>query len=198
MFVIASQAGRPEVETRRPRVGRRTLLMLAVLSLGSLGLASFIARELWWRGYFLALTTDFDRASYARVRGAIEADPHDEGGRPFEEVARELHLADVAWDDASFQQEPGLYRIYHYPGFALHATLRRLPIEVTPATPFPWDATRTGDERTWLVRASSFVRVDGLDRAERMRRYWRAIQDECDRINDEMRRARQTATSPET
>lgn len=197
-MIVTLQTEQPRVKRRRFRVGRWALRVFLVLLLGVVGLASWIVRDLSEHGFFLPWTADYDRAVYARVRQAVEADPHGEHGRPFDEVSRELGLDDVPWDDAAFQSEPGMYRIYHYHGFALHVWLRRFRAGITPATPVGSSAPPDAPERIWLLHGYSFVHVDGLDRQERMRRYWKAIQDECDRINAEMDRAQRPQPTPES
>jgi hypothetical protein len=195
MTAIDSQTAEPNVKRRRFRVGRRTLQVLGVLALG---MASWIVRVHWKHGGFLTWTAEYDRASYSRIRRAIEADPRQEGGRPFDEVSRELSLDDVPWDDASIQSEPGMYRMYHFPGFALYIMLRRLPAEITLATSMPWRASPDTPTRLWLLHDYSFVRVDGLNQQERMRRYWKEVEDECERINAEMEQKQRTNPTPES
>jgi hypothetical protein len=44
----------------------------------------------------------------------------------------------------------------------------------------------------WLAHQYPFVRIDGVsDRKERMRRFWKVVEEECERINAEMERERQ-------
>jgi len=44
----------------------------------------------------------------------------------------------------------------------------------------------------WLAHQYPVARIDGIsDGKERMKRYWEAIEQECDRINARMERERQ-------
>lgn len=189
--IIEPQAGEPKGQPPMFRIGRRTLWALAVLSA-----VLWIAHVLWHDGYFLRLSFEFDRASYARVRKVIEADPGRDGGQPFDDVSQALDLDSVPWDDESFQAEPGTYRVYHFPGFGLHVDTAHLPVGVTPATRFNSGASRDGPQRLWLLSGS--IRVDGLDRKARMRRYAKEVEEECDRINAEMDRKRRSRTNSES
>jgi hypothetical protein len=165
-----------------------TLLFVACgigLALWSLGLLGLPAE---W-------TADYDGERYTEIRRAIDADPQHLLGKPFDEISRKLRLEDVPRDDAAVQQEPGMFRIYHFRGFALYVTLERLPAGITPGRRTPWTSTGEELERhgvLWLAHQYPFVRVDGIsDGKERMRRFWKAVEEECARINADMERQRQ-------
>jgi hypothetical protein len=137
-------------------------------------------------------TADYDGKRYTQIRRAIDADPKHLLGKSLDEISRKLRLEDVPWDDAACQQEPGMYRIYHFRGFALHVTLERLPAGMTPDSRTPWTSTGNELERHgvfWLAHQYPCLKIDGIsDGKERMKRYWKAIAEECERINAEMQK----------
>jgi hypothetical protein len=88
-----------------------------------------------------------------------------------------------------------MVRRYHFRGFALDVTLQRLPPGITPESKTPWTADHEELVRhgvLWLAHQYPVVRIDGVsDREERMRRFWKEVEEECERINAEMQRQRQ-------
>ena len=53
------------------------------------------------------------------------------------------------------------------------------------------DSPRCSHGVLWLAYQYPFVRIDGIrDGKERMRRYWKIVEEECERINAEMERKR--------
>jgi hypothetical protein len=88
-----------------------------------------------------------------------------------------------------------MVRRYHFRGFALDVTLQRLPPGITPDNKTPWTASGEELDRhgvLWLAHQYPVVRIDGVsDREERMRRFWKEVEEECERINAEMERQRQ-------
>jgi hypothetical protein len=169
------------------RFGWRNVLVLTVLFVAcGFGLA------LWSLGFPVSWTADYDGKRYTQIRRAIDADPQHLLGKSFDEISRKLRLEDVPWDDAAVQQEPGMYRIYHFRGFALHVTLECLPAGITPNSRAPWTSTGEELERhgvLWLAHQYPCITIDGIsDGKERMKRYWKAIDEACERINAEMRK----------
>jgi hypothetical protein len=137
-------------------------------------------------------TVDFDRNRYAEIYGTIKADKQHLLGKSLEEATRAFGLDNIPWDDGAFQQESGMFRIYHFRGFALYITLNRLPAGITSNSNQPWRSTGEELQRhgvLWLAGQIPFVRADGInDPKERMKRYWHAIDEECIRINAEMKK----------
>lgn len=147
-------------------------------------------------GLPLSWTANYDRERYYQIRRVIAADPECFLDRPFAEMTRECRLEDVPWDDAAIQQPSGMYRIYHFRGFALHVTLRLLPPGIRPRSTGPWTSSEEQLQRhgvLWIAFEKPVVEIDGIpDRKERMRRYWKAIDEMCQEVNARMERSRTT------
>src|SRR5262249_52428842 len=152
-----------------PFSGRRLFVLTFLFIACVVGLA------LMTLGLPLSRTADYDRGRYREIRRAIDADPQQLLGKPFDEISRKLRLEDVPWDDIAVQQEPGMVRRYHFRGFALDVTLQRLPPGITPESKTPWTASGEELDRhgvLWLAHQYPVVRIDGVsDREERMRRF---------------------------
>lgn len=163
------------------------------LVLTPLVLACGVGFALWIVGLPLSWTADYDRARYAEIRRAIDADSQHLLGQPFDEVSRRLRLEDVPWDDVTFQ-EPCTVRLYHFRGFSLVVTVTSLPAGIPPARKGPWAPTDEELSRPsvlWLAYQYPALQIDGIgDRKERMRRIWKRVEEECARINAEMQRKR--------
>jgi hypothetical protein len=189
MIATEPQLAEPKATRRWFRFSRRKLLVLTLLFV-----VSGIGLAFWTLGLPLSWTADYDRDRYTRIHRAIQADPQHLLGKSFDEVAKEFSLEGVPWDDGAFQQPSGMFRIYHFRGFALYVTLELLPAGITPNSPKPWSSTVEGLQRhgvLWLAHQDPVVRIDGISsRKERMERYWKAIDEECERINAEMERNR--------
>ena len=179
-----TKAKRPWFRFRWRTVFVYTLLFVAC----GIGLA------VWSLGLPVSWTADYDRERYHQIRRAIGADPEHLLRTPFDDFSRKLRLEDVPWDDAAWKHEPGMFRIYHFRGFALYVTLHRLPAGITPVGPTPW--TLWSDELEghgvlWLAHQIPVVRIDGVsDAKERMERYWKDVDEEFKRVNVEMRKSR--------
>jgi hypothetical protein len=190
MSTAEAPAAEPKTERRRARFRGRSLFVLAILLVACA--AGYVLRH---EALPLSWTADYDRARYNEIRRAIDADPNHLAGKPFDEISRRFGLEDVPWDDGAVQQESGMFRIYHFRGFSLHLTLRRLPPGSTPDRVEPW----TGDYKDLLERGLLWVGpsypalwVDGIsDPKARMDRYWKEVQEMCDRMNAEMDQERQ-------
>jgi hypothetical protein len=135
-------------------------------------------------------TADYDRERYAQISNAIKADKQRLLGKSFDEVSKQFGLGGICWDDASFQQAPPTqYRIYHFRGFAFHVTV---DLQLPENSPVRQKGSYTFEElqRHGVLRLAHqrpFVRVDGIhDGKERMQRFWKAIDEECERINTRM------------
>jgi hypothetical protein len=174
-------------KSRWVRFSRRNVFVFAVLFV-----ACVFGLAFWSLGLPVSWTADYDGKRYTQIRRAIDADPQHLLAKSFDEISRKLRLEDVPWDDAAVQQEPGMFRIYHFRGFALHVTLERLPPGMTPDSRTPWTSTGKELERhgvLWLAHQYPCITIDGIsDGKERMKRYWKAIDEECERINAEMRK----------
>ena len=146
-------------------------------------------------GLPLAWTADYDKERYTQIRRAIDADPQHLLGKSLDEVTKEFNLEEVPWDDAAVQQESGMFRIYHFRGFALYITLTRLPVGITPDSKRSWTASGLDLQHhgvLWLANQYPSVHIDGIsDGKERMKLYWEAIDQECERINAEMKKSRE-------
>ena len=184
------QLAQPKAERRWSPFSWRKLFVFMVLSV-----ACGIGLALWSPGLPLSWTADYDRERYTEIRRAIDADPQHLLGKPFDEISRKLRLEDIPWDDIAIQQEPGMVRRYHFRGFALDVTLERLPAGITPDRKMSWTATGEELDRhgmLWLAHQYPCVRIDGVsDRKERMRRFWKEVEEACEDINAEMERERQ-------
>jgi hypothetical protein len=132
-------------------------------------------------------TFDYDRTRYNQIRRAIDADSNHLRGRPLDEIVKTLGLENVPWDDGNVQNEPGSYRIYHFRGFSLNVTLEQWPEGVRPHSVVGRSFTSEELQRPtvlWLGSYDPFILVDGIpDREERMRRFWKAVDDEIRWIN---------------
>ena len=182
------QSHAPQPKSQWSRFTRPKLLVLTLLLA-----ASGIGLAVWNRGLPPSWTADFDTERYRQIRAAIAADPKHLLGKSLDEVTKALSLEDVPWDDTSVQQMPPCqFRIYHFRGFAFYVTINRELPEDSPLR----TRSYTGEEiqRYGVVRLSyppPFIRIDGLnDRQERMKRYWEAVDESCERINAEMERQR--------
>ncbi len=188
MTVTEPQPAEPKDKRRWFRFSRRKLLVFTFLFVVSgicLALRSFWLPLSW--------TADYDRERCTKIVKAIEADPQHLLGKPLEEVAKELGLEGVPWDDVSFQEPPDhSSRMYHFRGFALHVTLKRLPAGITPSSKEARSTTSAELQRhgvLWLAFWHPFVRIDGIsDRKERMKQYWKAELEAWESGTAEMRR----------
>lgn len=187
----------PQLDAARPkrRWFRFNWLKLLVLSL-LLAASAYIGLAVWSRlfGFPPTWTTlDYDKQRYQQIRNAIASDPKHLLGKPFDEISKALSLEDVPWDDATFQ-EGWQHRMYHFRGFAFCIDIDRvLPADspLRSGTYTEADLQKYGVVQ--LVHQYPALRIDGLnDRKERMRRFWKAIDEECDRINAEMDRKRRS------
>lgn len=153
-----------------------------------------VGLDLWRTGLPLSWTADDDRGRYAEIRSAIDADPRQLVNRRFDEVVRTLRLEDVPWDDVALQQLPGTVRLYHSRSFSLEISLGSRPPGITPECQGRWAASPEELNRhgvLWTTSQAPRLRIDGVgDRKERMRRFWRDVEESCKRINAEMERKR--------
>ena len=182
MTSIAPEFAPIQAKPRWQRFGRWKLIVFALpLVVCEIGF------EMWRQGFPLSCTADYDRVRYDEIRWAIDADPKHLLGTSFDEFSRQMRLDAVPWDDAAIQQEPGMFRIYHFRGFALYVTLSRLPPGTPPDTRVPMRARGQEldhHEVLWFAHQYPYVIIDGVSEGkERMRRYWKAYDDECERIN---------------
>lgn len=135
-------------------------------------------------------TADYDEQRYAQIRDAIAADPTHFRGQTLDEVTKALSLEDVPWDDSTVIMLR-MHRIYHFRGFALDIRMRLLPRGITPGSNEAWPAN--GEDLRlhgvlWLD-APPHLRIDGIsDGKERMKRFWKAIDESYKRENAEMDR----------
>ncbi|MGO8747289.1 MAG: hypothetical protein ACLQNE_14990 [Thermoguttaceae bacterium] len=156
-----------------------------------------ISLALWIAGPPLSWIYDYDKERYTQIKRAIEADQQHLCGKSFDEVAEELSLQDVPWDDFNIQQGPdNQLRIYHFRGFALYVTLEILPAGITPQSKERWSSTMEELQRhgvLWIARHyQPFVSIDGIsDGKERMKQHRKAVDEECERINAKMEKERQ-------
>jgi hypothetical protein len=139
----------------------------------------------------LSWTADYDKERYNQIRRVIEADPQHLLGKSLEEVTKKLRLEDVPWDDFGIQQLLSTTRIYHFRGFALYVHLQLRP-PGTPKSNKRWEwADFQSHGVLWLANWKPFVRIDGIsDAKERMKQFWKAADEECERVNAEMKQGR--------
>jgi len=162
-------------------------------------LAAAAALELWASGLPLSWTAEYDRAKYRQITRAIAADTGRLRHQPFDKVRTAFGLDEAPWDDGiAFQLPEGMYRIYHFPGFAVHITLQRLPIGSSPDHFIRTNWTHDQLEAygvLWLFDSPQ-IRIDGLNsREERMKRHYEELDQECARINAEMERRRRAQSN---
>jgi len=190
MATIDPSPAEPKANHRWFRFSRPQLLVLCVLFL-----VSGIWIAVWKLEFPLSWTADYDKERYTQIRRVISDDQTHLLGKSLDEVSKAISLENVSWDDAAFQQPSGMYRIYHFRGFAFHVTLEILPVGITPDSNTRWSSTEQELQRhgkLWLAHQYPFVRIDGIsDGKERMKRYWKAIDEECERINARMKRESQ-------
>lgn len=181
-------------DASQPKSGRFRFTWPKLLVLTLLFAASgFIWFAVWAVLFGLPPTwtnIDYDKERYRQIRNAIAADPKHLLGKYLDEVTKSLSLEDVPWDDASAGvQHMGQFRIYHFRGFALYVT-----VDLPPPRDLPVSKKRRYAEedlpRPRLTYSPPRVRIDGLnDRQERMKRFWKALDEECERINSEAEKA---------
>ena len=168
------------------RISQRKLLVLTLLFV-----VSGIGFALWSLGLPLSWTADYDKDRYTEIRRAIEADPQHLLGKSLDEVTKTFGLENVPWDESySFQAPPGENRIYHFRGFALYVFLSG----VTPHNEYQSSSTGADLQRhgVRLEHFRPYVRIDGIsDGKERMKRYWKALDEVFKRLNAEMEQKRQ-------
>ncbi len=137
---------------------------------------------------------EYDRATYARISKAIEADPTPSWDKRLYDFLRELNLEDTPWDDANLQNEAGSFRIYHFRGFMLSVNLY-VPSEhwrdVAPQKILLEQGSleEKRQARDWLrIERRPYASIDGINsREERMRKYWAEANESLRRINEEMK-----------
>jgi hypothetical protein len=87
-----------------------------------------------------------------------------------------------------------MVRAYHFRGFALYVTLRRLPPGIAPDDKTPWTSSGEELERhgvLWLAHQYPCVKIDGIsDGKGRMKQFWKQVEEDCQRINAEMQQKR--------
>jgi hypothetical protein len=131
-----------------------------------------ISLALWIAGPPLSWIYDYDKERYTQIETAIKADAYYHDGKPLDEVIKQLNLEDVPWDEGASQNYTA--RIYHFRGFSLYLDL--------------WPH---GANTKCLDCRYPSVMIDGIsDPAERMKRHWKFINEDIDRINAEMRKGR--------
>lgn len=183
-------AGSKVGDQRHPR-RRRVLFGIACLSI-----VSGVALSIWVFGIPLSWTADYDRASYARIKHAIAADPQHFCGKRLYDVLRELGLENAHWDDGNVQNLPGSSRLYHFRGFALYVSLDYMAEGVTEDMLLergsPSEQLRGRDLLRIDPHIRPFVLIDGIsNRQERMRRFWAEVDAEIRKINEQMKLQRQ-------
>jgi len=172
MVAIQPQSDAPPSDAPQPnsRWFRFTWLKLLVLIL--LLAASGVGLVVWSVGLPLSSTADYDKERYRQIYFSIAADPTHFRGKYFDDAIKALRLDDVPWDDIALQRPPGMQRIYHFRGFALHISLEDLPPGITPAKNYR-TVTPNGEYPPIIgvlrLRHQPGVEIDGLnDRQERM------------------------------
>jgi hypothetical protein len=188
-----AQFAEPTVKSRWLGLRRwKLLFLLSLIIVGGLGVAAWIV------GLPLSWTADYDRGDYNRIQRGIAADPQHLLGRRYDEVARELRLENVPWDDIAMQRPTGMSRMYHFRGFRMDMTLELLPQGITPSSHEQWNATTEELDRhgtLWLAHDPPVVFIDGIQtQKERMERYQKAMDEMCRWMNAEADRRRREST----
>jgi hypothetical protein len=169
---------------------RKLLVFIVLLAAGGfIGFAvcvQTIGDPLFWT------TADYDKARYWQIRYAIAADPEHLLGKYLDEATKALNLEDVPWDDATDGTNyPGQFRIYHFRGFALYVRLDVPPPRDLPVSKRRWYAEDYPLPRPRLTYPPPRVQIDGIsDGKERMKVFWKAVEESCERTNAEMNRGR--------
>ena len=83
----------------------------------------FWPRQPWWLEVRLSSAAEYDRQHYDKIKRAILADPNYLLGKTLDEVTKQFGMEGIPWDNASFQQPPNWYRVYHFRGFGLFLTV---------------------------------------------------------------------------
>ena len=178
MAAIQLQSGAPQPKSRWFRFTWLKLLVLTLLLAASgIGL---VVRSV---GLPLFSTADYDKEKYRQIYFSIAADPKHFRGKYFDDAIEALGLDDVPWDDIALQRSQGMERIYHFRGFAFHISLETLPPGIIPANNYR-AVTPNGEYPPIIgvlrLRDQPRVEIDGLDRQERMKRFWKRIDDEIE------------------
>lgn len=187
MVKIQPHRDAPEPKTWWFRFNWLKLVVLTLLLAGN----GYIGLAVWSRLYGFPPTwtmADYDKERYQQIRTAIASDPKHLLGKPFDEIAKALSLEDVPWDDATFQ-EGWQHRMYHFRGFSICIDIdRELPADSPLRSGWYTEADLQKYGVVQLAHQYPALRIDGLnDRQERMRRFWKGIDEECDRINAKMK-----------
>jgi hypothetical protein len=189
MIAIHPQSNAPQPKSRWSRFTWLKLLVFTLL-LAASGIG-FVVRSV---GLPVYSTADYDRERYRQIYFSIAADPKHFRGTYFDDVIKALRLDDVPWDDIAFQRPPGMVRIYHFRGFALYISLEDLPPGITPAKNYR-SVTPNGEYPPIIgvlrLRNQPGVEIDGLDRQERMKRFWAEINEQAEQVNAELKGQRQ-------
>ena len=176
MVAIQPQSDAPQPKSRWFRLTWPKLLVLTLLLA-----ASGIGLAVWSVGLPLFSTADYDKERYRQIYFSIAADPKHFSGKYFDDAIKELGLEDVPWDDSAAQRFPGMERFYHFRGFALHISLETLPPGIIPAKNYR-TLTPNGEYPPIIgvlrLRYQPGVEIDGLERQERMKGFWKRIDDE--------------------
>jgi hypothetical protein len=188
MDAIQPQLDAPRPSSRWFRFTWLKLLVL-ILLLAAIGVGLLVRSV----GLPLYSTADYDKQRYRQIYFSIATDPKHFRGKDFDDAIKALDLDDVPWDDTALQRPPGMQRIYHFRGFALHISLEDLPPGITPAKNYR-AVTPNGEYPPIIgvlrLRHQPGVEIDGLDRQERMKLFWDKIREQSDRINEELERER--------
>jgi hypothetical protein len=112
---------------------------------------------------------------------------------PFAQAESQLSLAGVRWSKAYTNVPDGEMRIYHFRGFYLVLSLRKL----MPDKPPTWTSEDLKKRGQWYVyHFYPALGVDGLDDPEkRMSNYWAALAESFRRRNEEAKQARRARSS---
>ena len=175
---------------------RWTLRILAVLALlSALLVAGLVVGNLSFR-------RSYDNERYAQIKNTIDAAPGHLLGKSLEEIAQELNLEGVPYDQVSEPQ--GMWfeetRIYHFRGFACYVTVSWLPPDVTPDGMHLASSSQPASPRQGqlpLTIRPPGAAIDGFSTPkERMEHYWRREHDAVEQIRRGAARADDKANKP--
>ena len=94
---------------------------------------------------------DYNKERYTQIKRAIEADQQHLCGKSFDEVAEELSLQDVPWDNFDIQQGPERTSCVStiFEAGALYVTLEILPAGITPQSRGTMEFHDGGTSTSW-------------------------------------------------
>jgi len=186
-----------EPELAEPKPGRRWFQMShrTLLVLVSLLLVVVLLPVLW-------SGPAYDKERYSQIRRTIDSDQGHLLGKSLEEIARELNLEGIPYDEVDEPQ--GLFdektRIYHFRGFACYVTMGTFPPDVTPDGMHLASSSQPASPRQGklpLTVRSPGVASDGFSNPkERMEQHWKREREAIEQMQRAASREHKKANNP--